>query len=547
MLRPAFLDACARSLDALARASTGLTVLVGFPGGCRRQTLQRARRAARRTQGRGVSQADAAELHGVRRAALFRAAATSACVVDVAGVRVGVVICEDLWFAGPARMARDAGAQVLVVPNGSPYHTRQQALRRGIVADRARETGLPIVYVNRVGGQDELVFDGASFVVDARRRCRSQQLPAWQETIALAEFDGAVPRPVRGELDARLEPHVYEALTMGVRDYVDKNRFPGVLLGLVGRRRFGADARRRGRCAGTRAGPRADAAIASTTPRSASRTRATMAGILGVRYDEIPIDGRFEAFKHALAAEFAGPRRRCDRGKHPGAHPRHAADGAVEQVRLDRAHDRQQVGDGRRLCDALRRHGGRLRACSRTSARRWSTALRNYRNSLGRVIPERIITRAPSAELRADQTDQDSLPPYDIARRDPRGIRRGRPRVPAEIVARGLAREHVAKVVRLIKINEYKRRQAAVGIRITPRGFGKDWRYPITSAWAEWKSVDDRRSHAAARMSGRWCNLGCRQTRTTARGGNEKSRSDHQAVQARRGARGACPRSASPG
>src|SRR5206468_5170374 len=158
---------------------------------------------------------------------------TDPCVIDIAGVRVGIVICEDIWFPTPARIASTAGAQIIVVPNGSPYHTRQQALRREVVTARAKETGLPIVYVNRVGGQDELVFDGASFIVDGAGALM-QQLPAWRETVALAEFDGATPKMVRGALDERLEPHVYSALTMGVRDYVQKNRFPGVLVGLSG-------------------------------------------------------------------------------------------------------------------------------------------------------------------------------------------------------------------------------------------------------------------------------------------------------------------------
>ena len=158
---------------------------------------------------------------------------TAPCVFDIEGVACGVIICEDVWFPEPAARAKAAGAQILVVPNGSPYHTRQQVLRREQVDARARECGLPVVYVNRVGGQDELVFDGASFIVDAAGAL-AQQVPAWHETVAIASFDGASPRHARGSLDPALEPHVYAALVMGVRDYVGKNRFPGVLLGLSG-------------------------------------------------------------------------------------------------------------------------------------------------------------------------------------------------------------------------------------------------------------------------------------------------------------------------
>ncbi len=245
----------------MRRASPGPAVLVGFPelgtGGVRHNAVAILR------EGRvvGVCRKRTLPNYTVFDEQRYFTPGTEPCVFDVAGVRVGVVICEDIWFPEPARLARDAGAQLVVVPNGSPYHTRQQAMRREVVVARAVETKLPIVYVNRVGGQDELVFDGASFVVDGSGNV-AQQLPAWHETVALAEFDGAVPKAVRGDLDARLEPHVYAALTMGVRDYVEKNRFPGVLLGLVRWRRFGADLGGRRRCARPRPRASADAALA---------------------------------------------------------------------------------------------------------------------------------------------------------------------------------------------------------------------------------------------------------------------------------------------
>src|SRR5262249_2345405 len=213
-------------------------------------------------------------------------------------------ICEDIWFPGPARRAREAGAQVIVVPNGSPYHTRQQALRREVVTARGRETGLAGVYVKPGGGQDELGVDGASFVVDGKGEI-AQQLPAWHETFALAEFDGARPKAVRGSLDERLEPNVYAALTMGVRDYVEKNRFPGVLLGLSGgidsalTLAIAVDALGRDRVRALMLPSRYNA------PMSLEDARA-MAGILGVRYDEIPIDAPFAGLRAALTEEFKG-------------------------------------------------------------------------------------------------------------------------------------------------------------------------------------------------------------------------------------------------
>jgi len=484
VLRPAFLDACAKAVDALAVASRGLCVLVGFPelaDGKRFNAVAVLRDGHRAA----VYRKQILPNYTVFDEQRYFSSGERACIVDIAGVRVGVVICEDLWFPHPARLAREAGAQVLAVPNGSPFHTRQWELRRNVVAARAVETGLPIVYANRVGGQDELVFDGASFITDAGGAV-VQRLPAWHETIALAQFDGVKPRPVRGELDERLDANVYEALVMGVRDYVDKNRFPGVLLGLSG----GVDSALTLAIAVDALGRERVRALMLPSlynaPMSLEDARA-MAGMLGVRYDEIAIDEAVEAFQRALAGEFAG----------------RAADATEENIQA-RIRGTLLMAMSNKFGSIVLTTGNKsemavgyatlygdmaggfavLKDISKTLVYR----LCRYRNSLGRAIPERIITRAPSAELRPDQTDQDSLPPYDVLDAILEAYVE-EDLSPREIVARGFAKHHVAQVVRLIKINEYKRRQAALGIRITPRGFGKDWRYPVTSAWNEWKSL----------------------------------------------------------
>jgi NAD+ synthase (glutamine-hydrolysing) len=484
VLRPAFLDACAEELSRLAAEVSGTTVLIGYPeaaGGKRHNAV-----AVVRDGGiAAIYRKGELPNYTVFDEQRYFEPAHEPCVIDVAGVRVGIVICEDVWFPEPARAARLAGAQVIVVPNGSPYHTRQQALRREVVSSRAKETGLPVVYVNRIGGQDELVFDGASFIVDGTGAL-AQQLPAWHETVALAEFDGAKPKAVRGSLDERLEPHVYAALTMGVRDYVQKNRFPGVLVGLSGgidsalTLAIAVDALGRDRVRALMLQSRYNAAMSLEDARA-------MAGILGVRYDEIPIDGVFDGFRAALADEFKGL-------------PEDATEENIQArirgtllMALSNKHGAIVLTTGNKsemavgyatLYGDMAGGFAVLKDISKTLVYR----LAHYRNSFGRVIPERIITRPPSAELRLDQTDQDSLPPYEVLDAILEAYVEEN-LSPAEIVARGMAPEHVAQVVRLIKINEYKRRQAAVGIRITPRGFGKDWRYPITSAWAEWKSV----------------------------------------------------------
>src|SRR5579862_6129472 len=198
LLRPAFMAACARELSDLAERVCDASVLVGFPemaGGKKYNAVALLRNG----RVEAIYRKQQLPNYTVFDEDRYFSPGTDACVIDVAGTRVGIVICEDIWFPGPAMATRNAGAQVLVVPNGSPYHTQQQSLRRDIVAARARETALPVVYVNRVGGQDELVFDGASFVATADGAV-AQQMPAWHETVAIVDFDGATPRPVRGSL-----------------------------------------------------------------------------------------------------------------------------------------------------------------------------------------------------------------------------------------------------------------------------------------------------------------------------------------------------------
>ncbi len=392
VLRSAFIDDCARELGALAAQSGTEALVVGFP---------------EREEGRRYN--SVAVLRGGRVEAVYRKHAlpnytvfdevryfepgTRPCVIDVDGLRVGLAICEDMWLEAPARQARDAGAQVLAVSNGSPYHTRQQALRLAQASARARECSIPVVYVNRVGGQDELVFDGASFVVD-REGALAQQAPAWHEAVVLCDFDGDAPRPVRGTLDPATEPHVYEALVTGVRDYMGRNGFPGAIVGLSG----GVDSALTLAVAVDALGPRRVRAVMMPSPFNAPMSledARSMAQGLGVRYDEIPIDGPMAALERALAGELRGL----------------APDATEENL--------QARIRGTILMALSNKHGGLVLTTGNKSEMAVGYAtlygdmaggfavlkdvtktlvyrLCAYRNAHGRVIPEHL-TRAPSA------------------------------------------------------------------------------------------------------------------------------------------------------
>jgi len=484
LLRPAFVDACRRELTALAAAVGDTAVIVGFPERAEGGTFNAAA-VLRKGRVAATYRKQCLPNYTVFDEERYFTPGTRPCVVEIGGVACGIVICEDIWFPGPAKAARAAGAHLVIVPNGSPYHTQQHAARQREVSARARETGLPIVYVNRVGGQDELVFDGASFAVDAAGAI-VQQLPAWHETVGIVEFhDGAV-KPVRGTLDPRLEAHVYDALVMGVRDYVGKNRFPGVLLGLSGgvdsalTLAIAVDALGRDRV-------RAVMLPSQFTREISVEDAREMAGVVGVRYDEVPIGPMVDAFAAALSDEF--------RGMAPDATEENiqARIRGTLLMALSNKHGSIVLTTGNKsemavgyatLYGDMAGGFAVLKDISKTLVYR----LCAYRNGLGRVIPERIITRAPSAELRADQVDQDSLPAYAALDAILEAYVE-QDRSPAEMIAAGSDPADVRKVIRLIKLSEYKRRQSAVGIRITPRGFGKDWRYPITSAWAEWNDA----------------------------------------------------------
>jgi len=406
---------------------------------------------------------------------------------DVRGVRLAVNICEDAWFDPAPRAAGQAGAHALLVLNASPFNVGKQAQRLEIMRGAARAAGCGVVYANLVGGQDELVFDGASFAVsaDGGLACR---LADFREDLQLVEVGpdktlAAASGPAPAAIESQpLEAQVWEALRLSVRDYLGKNGFPEAILGLSG----GIDSAVVLALAVDALGADHVRAVMMPSRYTADISLADardMAARLGVRYDEIAISPMFEAFGQALAPQFAGL----------------APDATEENIQARvrgtllmalsnktgalvlTTGNKSELTTG--YCTLYGDMAGGY-AVIKDVPKTLVYRLARWRNGQGDVIPGRIITRPPSAELRPDQTDQDSLPPYDVLD----GIIElymENNRSLEEIVAAGYPPAAAEQVVRLLRINEYKRRQAPPGPRITARAFGRDWRYPVTNGFRE--------------------------------------------------------------
>ena len=410
-------------------------------------------------------------------------AGTAATVVEFRGIRLGLTVCEDVWEPDLARATAAAGGQLLLVVNGSPYHIGKQALREHVLAERSRETGLPIVYVNMVGGQDELVFDGGSVALAADGAVRFRA-PAFESGVFPVELEttpaGVAPVEADGAALLPLEASVYGALVTGTRDYVDKNGFKGAVLGLSG----GVDSALTLSVAVAALGADRVHALMMpsqfTSAMSLEDARA-QADRLGVRYDVLPIGRIVDATLDTLERLFAGL----------------APDTAEENIQA-RARGILLMAISNKLGHMLLTTGNKsemavgyatlygdmaggfapLKDCSKTLVYR----LARYCNAQAEVIPERVLTRAPTAELRADQKDSDSLPPYEVL--DP--ILEAfieRDLSVDQIADLGFERATVVRILEMVKRAEYKRRQAPPGVRVSNRAFGRDWRYPITSGY----------------------------------------------------------------
>jgi len=406
-------------------------------------------------------------------------------VFERKGFRIGLLVCEDIWEPEPAQLARGSGAELLIVINASPYESHKQRERESVVRQRVLDVKLPVVYLNSVGGQDELVFDGNSFVMDATGKV-VMRAPAFEEGVYPVEFtrdaSGSVVPVVSSLIVPELsdEESVYRALVLGVRDYVTKHGFPGVVMGLSG----GVDSSLTLAIAVDALG--ADRVHAVMMP---SRYTADMsvhdaeeqARALGVKYSVISIEGMFESTLAALKGEFAGTQpdtteeniqSRCRMLLLMGISNK------TRRMLLTTGNKSEMAVGYATLYGDMAGGFAPIKDCSKMLVYRLS----NYRNSVSRVIPQRVIDRPPSAELRPDQKDSDSLPPYEVLDAILEAFIEEDLSVD-EIVSRGFERATVGRVLDLVKRNEYKRRQAPPGVRVSRRAFGRDWRYPITNGY----------------------------------------------------------------
>lgn len=411
----------------------------------------------------------------------YFSAGQQATTFRVKNVCFGINICEDTWSSEAPARARAAGAEVLLVPNASPFHMRKQHLRLDVMRQHIAHQGLALVYANLVGGQDELIFDGASFVMDSNGKICAQ-MESFAEDLQCVKFDGSTPEQKSLPVEPQLEAQVYQALVLGVRDYIGKNGFPSVLIGLSG----GVDSALTLAIAVDALGAERVRAVMMPSPYTADISwidSREMVKRIGVRYDEIPIVQCFDAFKATLATEFAG---RAEDTTEENIQARirgtilMAMSNKYGSIVLTTG-NKSEMAVG--YCTLYGDMAGGF-AVIKDIAKTLVYKLCNYRNSLSEVIPERILTRAPSAELRPNQTDQDSLPPYEVLDGIVQAYMEDNESV-EDLLEAGYRREDVERVIRLLRINEYKRRQAPIGIRVTHRAFGRDWRYPITSKFRD--------------------------------------------------------------
>ena len=491
LLRPSFLRRSKAVLEQLAvdlSSLHGLSVLVGHPK--QLDDGQICNAASLLQSGRVVAQYGKLELpnYAVFDEQRYFVPDGAPVVFEAQGVRVGVVICEDVWFPRAAAMSRAEGAQVLVVMNASPFHLNKFDERLRVMREHVSRHAIPAVFCNLVGGQDELIFDGDSFALDAAGMLQARALSFTEDLLAVeVTADGTL---VSAQMASPLDEaeQAYEALVLGTRDYVYKNGFRGALVGLSG----GVDSALTLAIAVDALGADQVTAVMMPSPYTSAisvEDAQACAAALGVTLLDLPISPAYQAFESTLAPVFAG------RAPDLTEENLQSRIRGVLLMALSNKTGRLLLTTGNKsemavgYCTLYGDMAGGY-AVIKDLLKGWVYKLSRFRNARAaakghpQAIPERILTRPPSAELRPDQTDQDSLPPYEVL--DDilmRFVEMGQSST--EILAAGHSQEVLEQVIRLLRLSEYKRRQAAPGARITPRAFGRDWRFPLTNRFHE--------------------------------------------------------------
>jgi NAD+ synthase (glutamine-hydrolysing) len=476
LLRPACDTRVARALHEIAEACSGITVVVGYP----------AMRGGQRYNAAGVLRDGVIEAeyrkmqlpnYSVFDERRYFEPGAHAVVFEQDGVRFGLTVCEDVWFDQPVQRAAMAGAQVLLNLNASPFYQGKAVERERLVADRARRFGVAVLYVNLVGGQDELVFDGGSFVVDAQGRL-VRRGPAFVEDEMLVRLERGVPQ--RGEVTPMRDDdeQVYQALVLGTRDYVTKNGFSSAVLGLSG----GIDSALTLAIAADALGAENVEAVAMPSRYTADISNfdaAEQARRMGVAFLSIPIEPAVQAFQEMLADTFAGTQPDITE-ENIQARCRGVVLMAISNKRnrmLLTTGNKSEMSVGYATLYGDMAGGF---APLKDVPKQLVYRLARWRNRAGEVIPLRVIERAPSAELRPEQKDSDSLPDYAVLDRI-LALYVEQDKSVEEVVQAGYARPLVERVVRMVDRSEYKRRQAPPGVKISRRAYGRDRRYPIVN------------------------------------------------------------------
>jgi NAD+ synthase (glutamine-hydrolysing) len=475
-----------RALQGLAEAPPGVGLVLGFPE-YQGSEIYNSGAVYRDGERLALTRKSCLPNYRVFDEKRYFSAGTGPAVFECRGIKFGLLVCEDVWEPEPARRARALGAEVLLVINASPFEMQRQRERERVVRERVAECVVPVVYLNLCGGQDELVFDGNSFVMDVKGEVVFRA-PAFTEGRYRVQFErqGSIVVPIPGEVAPELEvdASVYQALVLGVRDYVSKHRFPGVVMGLSG----GVDSALTLAIAVDALGAERVQAVmmpSRYTSQMSKDDALAQARALGVQISSIPIEGLFEAALSALAAEFAG-RAPDTTEENIQARARGlllmAISNKTGRMLLTTGNKSEMAVGYATLYGDMNGGFAPIKDCSKLLVYR----LAHYRNAQAAanapVIPRRVIEREPSAELRHNQKDTDSLPPYTVLDPILEAFIEEDLSVD-EICARGYERAVVTRILNMVQRNEYKRRQAPPGVRVSRRAFGRDWRYPITSGY----------------------------------------------------------------